>query len=101
MNEKLWRIIQISSISTVIIGGFSVFLSLPREKLPNGGWHTTFPSVTFQIVGATIIGILGFLFVFSTMALREKEVSLKTLKSTIIYIVGFAIFYLFLRAFRD
>lgn len=37
MNEKLWRIIQISSISTVIIGGFSVFLSLPREKLPNGG----------------------------------------------------------------
>ncbi|WP_277679690.1 hypothetical protein [Gracilibacillus dipsosauri] len=101
MNDKLWKVIQIASITIAIAGGLTVVFLTPKEVLPDGSKHMLFPSVTFQVIFVISLLVLLFVFVFSTMVRREKEVSLNTLKSTVIYLVGFAIFYLFLRSFRD
>ncbi|RPF50080.1 hypothetical protein [Aquisalibacillus elongatus] len=100
MNDIVWKVIQISSASIVIIGGIITFLLLPKERLPNGGWDVAIPGGAFQITAIILVAGLGFTFVFSTMVRREKEVSMKVFLFTILYIICFGLVYLFLRSFR-
>ncbi|RPF50085.1 hypothetical protein EDC24_2902 [Aquisalibacillus elongatus] len=100
MNDKLWKVIQTSSGSTILIGGIILVLSLPKERKPSGGWEVEIPSVAFQITAINITSLIGFTFVFSSMVRRQKEVSLKVLLITFIYIICFGVFYLMLRSFR-
>lgn len=97
VNDKLWKTLQYSSIITTIIMAV-VFLSVfPRERTPDGGWQYYFPNAFFQYSMAVIVICLLFLFIFSTFARRENEVSTQVAKKSFMYIVGIGIWYLFIK----
>ncbi len=101
INEKLWKILQISSIVIAIGGGLITFLILPKERLPDGGWQTTFPSTTFQIIMLMIYFPLVFLFFFATMVRRTGSVSFKTLGKTLLFMATIGVIYYFFNYIID
>ncbi|SFE50382.1 hypothetical protein SAMN05216238_1217 [Lentibacillus persicus] len=93
MNDKLWKIIQFGSFSLLILIGVYSIATLPRTPKPGGGWHVTFPSVTYQVVGFSLVVLLTLTWVFATYVRRQGEVSVKAVQSTILFLVGFGIFF--------
>ena len=93
INQKLWKIIQISSAVIALGGCLIAYFILPKERLPDGGLKTIFPSTTFQVVALMIYLPLVFLFFFATSVRKIGNISLQTVKSTILYMASLGVFF--------
>ncbi len=76
------------------------FTILPKEPLDDGGWKVLFPSTTVQMSLLAIGSILTLIWVFATYVRKVGEVSKLAVQRSIIFIVGFGIFFLFLKSLR-
>ncbi|SFE50353.1 hypothetical protein SAMN05216238_1216 [Lentibacillus persicus] len=93
LNDKLWKKIQIGSFSLAMLLFVYNIIALPLEPLPDGGWQATFPSVTYQVIMVVIAGILLLTWAFATFVRKVGEVSMVAFQRTIIFLVGFGIFF--------
>lgn len=97
MNDKLWKTLQYSSITTMIIIAVFGLTAFPRERTLDGGWQYYFPNAFLQYSMAVVVVCLLLLFMFSTFVRREEEVSIRVAKKSLSYIVGIGIWYLFIK----